>query len=236
MASTIVPIGSYTIRKKRTAAPSDNIISPGVQTCLVVVLESSDGIAVAHIDTPLVVSRLMHAIIGELKSYGPGEITARLYGGDYGLPLINSTSISEQIYAILDKKHIRYSHRDYHLTIGFFMALAAAVWAFSPLGPESMFMALALIALAYKSTTILKSSLSEKWRPGFLVSNIDVCVNIATGRVCLVRDNQKNSHVLLSEAKCTLTRQGQWDHIERRTNLNPRNPGNTAALRMLRLD
>lgn len=233
MTSTIVPIGTYTIKRKLTAETTDYIVSPGAQTCVVVVLESLYAVAVAHIDSPFVGAQVTSAMITELQSMGKGAITARLYGGDYGNPLNSSASISNPIYAELNKRKISYSHKDYHLTSGFVMATAAAVWACSSLGPESRLIALACIGLAYKATSILKAVLPENWQPSCLGNNIDVCVNIASGSVQLVKDNEKHSHFLLSQAKQTLI--GQWSRIEARADFDPKDPKNETALAMLRI-
>lgn len=223
MPSTIVPMGTYTIKKKLTAAPTDNIVSPGAQTCLVVVLESPYGVAVAHIDAPVVAAKITSTMITELQAFGPGAITARIYGGDYGNPLNSSASISNPVYAELNKRQISYSHKDYRLTSGFVMATAAAVWASSSLGPESRLAALACIGLAYKATSLLKTALPQEWQPSFMGNNIDVCVNIATGRVQLVKDNEQHSLMLLSEARTRLMGTNQWRSIEKRASINPTN-------------
>lgn len=234
MTSNIVPIGTYTIRSKRTAKPEDFIISPGAQTCVIVVLESPAGIAVAHIDTPLVAARVTLTMIEELEGMGPGQVTARMYGGDYGNPLFNSTTISTPIYAELNRRKIPYTHTDYRLTAGFAMATAAAVWACSALGPESRLMALVSIGLAYKATNIIKIALPRKWHPGFLGNNIDVCVNVMTGQVQLEKDNEQNSEMLLYQAKDKLGNT-LWNRITTRASLNPEDQKNKSGLAMLRV-
>ncbi|MFW2572448.1 hypothetical protein [Legionella sp. 29fVS95] len=235
MPSTIVPMGTYTVKKKRTAGPTDEIVSPGAQTCVVVVLESPHGVAVAHIDTPVVAAKITSAMITELQTMGEGAITARLYGGDYGNPVSSSASISNPIYEELNKRQISYSHKDYHLTSGLFLAAATTLWALSSLGPESPLVALACIGLAYKATSILSAVLPENWQPRCLGNNIDVCVNVAIGRVRLVKDNEEHSRVFLSEARNRLIGGDQWRRITARANLNPTDPGNEKGLAMVRV-
>ncbi|WP_156812609.1 hypothetical protein [Legionella tunisiensis] len=235
MPSTIVPMGTYTVKKKRTAGATDEIVSPGAQTCVVVVLESPHGVAVAHIDAPVVAAQITSAMITELQTMGTGTITARLYGGDYGNPLNSSASISNPIYEELNRRQISCSHKDYHLRSGFVLATTTTLWAISSLGPESRLVALACIGLAYKATSILKAVTPENWQPRCLSNNIDVCVNIATGRVQLVKDNEGYSSVLLSEAKNRLIGGGQWSRITARTNLNPTDSKNEQGLAMIRV-
>ncbi|CDZ77134.1 hypothetical protein BN59_01416 [Legionella massiliensis] len=235
MPSTIVPIGTYTIKSKHKAQADDFIISPGAQSCVVLVLESPHAIAVAHIDAPSVAAKITSSMLKELEKMGAGVISARLYGGDYGNPLRSSSDISNPIYAELTKLQISYSHKDYQLTSGFVMAIATAIWASSAYGPESQLFALACVGLAYKATSLLKAAVPTKWAPGFLGENIDVSVNVKTGFVQLVKDQRDNSLRLLSQARDSLIAGGQWRHIEKRMNLNPQDPGNESALAILRV-
>src|SRR5688572_19946610 len=99
-----VPMGSFMIKNKLAAKPNEQILSPGVQTCVLVVLDSPHGVAVAHFDTPFVVAQTITEMLTEMQRMGEGAITARIYGGDYGMPMRGSSSISNAIYAELKKK------------------------------------------------------------------------------------------------------------------------------------
>ncbi len=228
-------MGTYAVRKKSIASPSDNIVSPGVQTCLVVVLESAEAIAVAHIDSPLVAAQITAQMADEMKAMGSETMKARIYGGDYGNPLTSSSCLSNPIYTELNKRKISYSHNDYQLTSGFVMATATAIWSLSSIGPESWLLGLLCVGLAYKASDIVKAIIPEQWQPNFLASNLDVSVNITTGTVRLVKDNEANSKVLLSEARNSLFHSGQWGRLQTRASLNPIDSRNRDGLEMLKV-
>lgn len=228
-------MGTYTVKKKSTASPSDNIVSPGAQTCLVVVLESPEAIAVAHVDSPLIAAKITAQMADEMEAMGSKTINARIYGGDYGNPLTSSSPISNPIYAELNKRKIPYLHNDYRLTSGFIMAAAASIWSLSPFGPESRLLALLCVGLAYKATSLVKAIAPGQWQPCFLANNLDVTVNIKTGAVRLVKDNEANSAALVSQARDSLFASGQWGRLQKRAELNPIDPSNKYGLEMLRV-
>lgn len=248
--------GTYTVKKK-TDTTRQTLIVPAVQTCVLTILESAHGIAVAHIDSILIVSNTISAMIKELQQMGKGTITARLYGGDCNFRSIIAreakargsnnpiadfhTSIYEPIYQELNKRKIPYSHKDYHLSCGFVMAVIATIWAVSSLGPESRLIALMCILMAYKATEVLQNILPEKWQPGFFSRNIDVTINVSTDPlvdVKLVKNNETNSAALLENARKKIVAEGQQKlghAIIDRSNLNPTDPKNTTALAMIRI-
>lgn len=111
----IIPQGSFIIINNDETPPTE-IISPGVQSCILVILHSSKGVALAHIDTqsPRSGSDTIHQMINKLKEINAHSkdqtITAKLIGGDFGFPCVGSSKILHSITDALCSENISYSH------------------------------------------------------------------------------------------------------------------------------
>ncbi len=111
-----VLMGEYIIIKKGS---NEKIIieSPEIENCVVVVLESPQGIAIAHLDTHLVATATINKITSRLKSMKnkieENVITATLFGGIAGFSFCRYKVIYKAIYKALEEHEIPYKHLEY---------------------------------------------------------------------------------------------------------------------------
>lgn len=215
MTKLIVPMGGYTVIKKDDPKSANlEIVSPGAQSCIVVVLRSSRGIALGHIDSPFIVQTGLKNMLNELRSCGDEEITAELIGGDAGNPLMSSSPIYRRIYSELEKEKIPYCHRNYSLDLSLALPLLYFVcWYMSVLVPESKVIGIfALALLAFAGNRVMQHS-------------YDVAVEVSSGKLSLVMDDQKNTLSILN----SIPQLNSW--LQRAT-LNPQDEKNVSSLQL----
>lgn len=111
----IILMGQYTVVNRGSSAEK-KIEIPGVQTCVVIVLQSPEGIGVAHVDTPFHAQSVVRDMIEKL---GNMIDAATLVGGDVAISRRSSRSIYKPIYEVLKKHAIPYVHsaKSYHIPL-----------------------------------------------------------------------------------------------------------------------
>lgn len=130
----VVPMGGYAIVPINGSKYTD-ILSVRAETCVILVLESPNKFAIAHIDTPNALNNVKQ-IISQL---GSKNLSAMLVGGDVGY-IFDSSSIYNPIYEFLHQKNIPFKHDHYSYTTP-----PTLIWPFAYLalhvagivGPES---------------------------------------------------------------------------------------------------
>ncbi len=219
MTKLIIPMGSYTVVKRNDPKNVGlEIVSPGAQSCIVVVLRSSQGIALGHIDSPFIVQASLEKMINELKDCGDEKITAELIGGDAGNPLMSSSSIYRRIYSELEKEHIPYRHRNYSLDLTFVLPLLyLTCWYMNILVPESKIIAIcALALLAFAGNRVMQHS-------------YDVTVDVGSGKISLVMNDQINTLSILKD----IPQLHDW--LQKRVAINPQDERNASSLQLQKI-
>jgi hypothetical protein len=122
-ANMILPQGAACIQSFESMPQGCQVLSPFVQTCIFIMLESSKGFAAIHIDSASCVTSTLKKIIEELRNMGDPKITAKIVGGaKYYAPVLlldsSSASLYSPAYDALKQEGVKYSHHDYCLIAG----------------------------------------------------------------------------------------------------------------------
>lgn len=195
-------MGQYTVIKKffQPSYKSSNLIieSPAAETCIILVLNSPQGLALAHIDTPFYAKEITQKLISRLKNCGAqnSEIKATLVGGQVSDPLEGSGALYNPIYQVLQAEKINYTHKYYSINIPFatlqsipLMYLLFRILGY--IGPSS-----------YIGTVIcfLFTLIAHNQTTAYLSNRFDVSVNTATDYIEVVANDINNSSRIIRQA------------------------------------
>lgn len=202
--SFVVPMGGYTVFN-RSRKGFTELQSVGAETCVIVVLQSPKGIALAHVDTPNA-AEAMRTIIKEL---GNKNISATLVGGDVGY-VFGSASIYNSIYLVLRENNIKFTHNNYSywvpsLTLPLIYSLLRIT---NFIGPESIMYSTLTLAACLGIGRLIANNTAKSF---------DVKVNLENGEILIVPTSTAN----LEEAK-ELMLPNNWDFFRKRNLEDPR--------------
>lgn len=107
----VIPMGGFAVFPKESSKPTSHILSVAAQVCVITVLVSSKGIAVAHVDTPNATDSIQK-MVDDLKKLGDTKLSAILVGGDNSI-FFSSAEIYNPLHEILKTSSIPFKHEHF---------------------------------------------------------------------------------------------------------------------------
>jgi hypothetical protein len=193
----IVPQGGYTVIKKKETKHT-TILSPAVQTCMVVVLNSQDEIGFAHIDeAPKNGALAIQTMVREMRGSSNKDISVEVAGGDYMIhPTITLSSTHKAIYKALQKEKLAIKHTHWNIDTYCNPALIFLCGALLYYLNSEKTNPLFIPATLMTAVTVFILGL-------FLSPSHDVHVGVPSGKVTYAKGNEHRSRLLLKEAERT---------------------------------
>lgn len=221
MRNHVVLAGQYSV-VRNDAEDNACIESPDVQSCVVLVLRSSIGTAVAHIDTPFYAREITQAMIQKLKSFDKKmPIEATIIGGDvaYVPGGIDSSTLYNPVYKTLNEHQIKFSHKNYSYAAPPVHFVYLLFRMLDLVGPASYLLAaLCFVAL----WTLGQGAIGT-----FLGNSYDVRIVLKSGAISITSNSEDNAKRIRNEATAE-----QKDSFLRRNKLDPQNPKNIKELKL----